>query len=214
MKQYYIFINNVRKGPLTFEELKLEDTTNDTLVWYEGIPEWKKASEIDELKGLFKATPPPINPVSQIPLPPIIKKKSLPEDDSEPSMIFGLNKKLFYVISIIITIGTVGLYNYQASENERIELINSRIDEQEQIETQRRKEAIDKRLFKIRDLLVQNNQALEDSKRHLNDVTGFKLLRTSSERNEQITEAQNNIDYYKEEIKKLETEFEQINPYK
>jgi hypothetical protein len=235
MKQYYIFINDERKGPLSFEEIKQENISNDTLVWFEGIPEWNKAHEIEELKELLKATPPPISTFSQIPPLPNNERPSISEEEEESSTILGLNKKVFYGIAVVVIIGSIGFYNYQDNESQRIEQINNttethneqlesqqkeideqqaRIAEQEQIEVQRRKEAMDRRLVEIENLLVQNQQAFEDAKRHLNDVTGFKLLRTSSERNEQITAAQNKIDFYKEEIQKLETEFEQINPNK
>lgn len=204
MKQYYIFINEERKGPLSFEELKQENISKETLVWYEGLTEWKKANEVEELKELFKVIPPPINPVSQIPPPPIIEKKSIPEYELEQSTILGLNKKLFYVIAIIVIIGTIGFYNYQANESQRIEQINNRIAEQEQIEKQRR-------LVEIQNLLHQNQQKLEEAQSHLNDVTGFKLLRTSSERNEQINAAQNNINAIKENIRKIKQEMKNLN---
>jgi F0F1-type ATP synthase membrane subunit b/b' len=211
MKQYYIFINEERKGPLTFVELELENISNETLVWYDGIPEWKKANEIEELKELFKATPPPINPVSKIPPLPISKKNSLPEEDSEPSTILGLSKKIFYGIAVVVIIGTVGFYNYESNENQRIQQIDNRIDQQEQIEAQRRKEAVDRRLVEIQNLVAQNQQTLEKAKRHLNDVTGFKLLRTSSERNEQITAAQNDIEAINGQIRSLEEEFKSLS---
>lgn len=231
MKQYYIFINDERRGPLNFEELKRQNISIDTLIWYEGIPEWKKANEVEELRELFKVTPPPISPVSKIPPLPTSEKSFSQEEEEEPSTILGLNKKVFYTIALVVIISIVGFYSYQTAESQRIEQINStteahneqletqqkeieeqnaRIAEQEQIESERRKEAIDKRLFEIRDLLVQNQQALENANKHLNDVTAFKLLRSSSERNEQITAAQNKIDYYKEEIKRLEEEFNKL----
>lgn len=163
------------------------------------------------------------------------------DDEDETPKILGLKKNIFFagLGSLVLLIGIIYFNNIQ--ENNRIELMqqnqqtethnqqieqqqkeieeqNTRLAEQERIEAQRiakeKKQAIDNRLIEIRDQLVTNYQNLENAKAKLNDVTSFKLLRTSRERNEQISLAQNEVDYYKSEIQKLETEFEKINPYK
>ena len=163
------------------------------------------------------------------------------EEEVETPKILGLKKNVFYgvVCGLILLIGIIYFNNLQ--ENNRIELMqqnrqtethnqqleqqqkeideqNARLADQEKIEVQRiakeKKQAIDNRLFEIRDLLATNYQNLENAKAKLNDATSFKILRTSSERNEQISLAQNDVDYYKSEIQKLESEFEKINPYK
>lgn len=44
-KQFYVLLNNVQKGPLTYEQLKglaIADIIDEnTQVWQEGLPEWK-----------------------------------------------------------------------------------------------------------------------------------------------------------------------------
>jgi hypothetical protein len=37
----------------SIEDLKLQNISTATLVWYNGMDEWKYASEIDELKPFF-----------------------------------------------------------------------------------------------------------------------------------------------------------------
>ncbi|MBR5551304.1 MAG: DUF4339 domain-containing protein [Muribaculaceae bacterium] len=57
---YYIIENGLQIGPLTIEQLKFKNISPDTQVWCEGMSEWKKANEVDELKELFVTnTPPP-----------------------------------------------------------------------------------------------------------------------------------------------------------
>jgi len=56
MKSYFISKNSQPKeGPFNLEQLKKIKIDKDTLVWYEGLEEWKNANEIDELKDLISS---------------------------------------------------------------------------------------------------------------------------------------------------------------
>lgn len=50
---YYIIENNERKGPFLKEELHTKGITDQTMVWREGLSDWVKAEELDELADLF-----------------------------------------------------------------------------------------------------------------------------------------------------------------
>lgn len=56
--QYYLWLEGVRKGPLSLEELKENGLEADTLVWREGLSGWAKASEVEELADLLASIPP------------------------------------------------------------------------------------------------------------------------------------------------------------
>lgn len=235
MKQYYISVNDEQIGPLTFEELKEKKINKNTKVWFEGLDDWKEASEFEELKTIINIVPPPINKISSSPLPPPLEKVSIKQintDTVETSKILGINKNIFFGIVALLVL-FIGITSYNTvEENNRLELLqrnletesqnkkleeqNVRLAEQEKKEAERvakeKKQAIDNRLFEIRDLLILNNQKLEEAKLTLNNATGFKLLRSSSERNEEISLAQRDVDYYEEEIEKLEKEFNKLNP--
>ena len=60
MNTFYIFINEEQQGPFTIEEIKLKNITKNTLVWSEGMEDWKEAGIVEELKALFPVLPPPI----------------------------------------------------------------------------------------------------------------------------------------------------------
>jgi hypothetical protein len=163
------------------------------------------------------------------------------KDDSQTTKILGVKRNVFIGVVgvLVLLIGIIYFNNVQ--ENNRIEVMqqnqqtethnqqlqqqkkeideqNIRLAEQEKIEAQRiakeKKQAIDNRLFEISNLLTVHYQNLENAKAKLNNVSSFKLLRTASERNEAISLAQSDVDYYKQEIQKLEEEYEKINPYK
>jgi uncharacterized protein DUF4339 len=59
-KKYYI-TNKLKqkKGAFTKEEL-LGKITPTTLVWCEGMEDWKKANEVEDLSDVLKKTPPPV----------------------------------------------------------------------------------------------------------------------------------------------------------
>ncbi len=61
---YYVAVGQQQTGPFTLPELSRMATegklTGATLVWTDGLPDWRPAGELPSLQGLFKTTPPPI----------------------------------------------------------------------------------------------------------------------------------------------------------
>lgn len=60
MIKYYLHNGQESIGPFTKEELNEQKITKDTPVWSDGMTDWKKAGEIDELKIILLTIPPPI----------------------------------------------------------------------------------------------------------------------------------------------------------
>ena len=60
MKKYFYSDGKDKFGPFSFEELKNENITKDTLIWFEGLEDWKQAKEIGEFEEILKLIPPPI----------------------------------------------------------------------------------------------------------------------------------------------------------
>lgn len=61
---YHIAVNGQSTGPFDMGTLQAKagsgELTPDSLVWKAGMGQWEKASTVDELKGIFGSTPPPI----------------------------------------------------------------------------------------------------------------------------------------------------------
>jgi lysylphosphatidylglycerol synthetase-like protein (DUF2156 family) len=67
--EYFFAIGNEQRGPHTLEELRGVGLRPDTLVWYDGLPEWKRADALPELAPLLAAPQPVgVRPV-QVPMP-------------------------------------------------------------------------------------------------------------------------------------------------
>ena len=60
MKKYFYSNGQDKEGPVTLEELKQKDITPQTLIWFEGLNDWKEAESVDELKEIFELSPPSI----------------------------------------------------------------------------------------------------------------------------------------------------------
>lgn len=58
MKNIYYLKGKDRIGPLTIEQFTSENINKDTLVWFDGLSNWEKLSDIDELKDLIVVPPP------------------------------------------------------------------------------------------------------------------------------------------------------------
>ena len=60
MKKYFYSNGQEKEGPVTLEELKQKGIQPKTLIWHEGLDDWKEAEIIDELREIFELNPPPL----------------------------------------------------------------------------------------------------------------------------------------------------------
>jgi hypothetical protein len=82
MRKYFYSDGKEKHGPLTFDELVHEKSVSiNTLVWFEGLSDWTRAIEIDEIKSFLENRPPDVldkndNPSQKIKGDPDITVKS------------------------------------------------------------------------------------------------------------------------------------------
>lgn len=104
MKKYYLYNGAEQQGPFEFDDLKAKDITKETPIWYEGLPEWTTAGNIEELNELFKkTTPPPFSGNASSP-PPV--EKATTQKTSEIKQ--ATHKKKNKLGLILQTIGVFG----------------------------------------------------------------------------------------------------------
>ncbi len=60
MKKYFYLDGTNYLGPFTIDELKKKGITRETMIWCQGLDEWKKAGVIQDLNDLFALIPPPV----------------------------------------------------------------------------------------------------------------------------------------------------------
>ncbi|OQB64495.1 MAG: hypothetical protein BWX96_00635 [Bacteroidetes bacterium ADurb.Bin145] len=66
MKKYFYTDGVDKHGPFTFEELRQQKITRETKVWYFGLENWTKLSDLDELKAITNSLPPQLKSNQEI----------------------------------------------------------------------------------------------------------------------------------------------------
>ena len=116
MKVYYIHQGTEQSGPFSIEELRQKNISKDTPVWYDDLPEWKKAGELPELNSLFISVPPPFiekEPVSAIPVEG--KKVPPPLAQNKPVVIAGKKNMTVYIILFAVIVAAAVIYFFTRS---------------------------------------------------------------------------------------------------
>jgi hypothetical protein len=139
MKKFYIHNGQTEQGPLTFNEIKTLNLKTDTPIWYEGLENWSKAGDIDELKDILNghSTPPPF----QKKTPPVNQPTTYtPEEPVENNNRTVLYIRLAIIIGAVISVWLIYQYNrtesivhaqqIQLDEQAEKELERQRINEQ------------------------------------------------------------------------------------
>jgi len=203
MKPYFIYIDGQQVGPLNFDELRERKINRETLVWMEGKADWQKADTFEELQELFKKIPPPVN-VAPILTPPTVEITQTP-NYNEHKATGNRMKKVFIGIglAVLILAGLSAFATYQHDEEIRNQEFEMRIAEQD-------RQIREQRIAEINKELAESYQTLDKAKAQLHDATAFKLLRTSDERHQQITEAEKVVKSWEEHITVLETELQTL----
>lgn len=68
--EYFIALDNQRRGPFSLEQLAAEPLNADTLVWCQGMAGWAKADTVPEVRTLLEHLPPPIPDLPSTDEPP------------------------------------------------------------------------------------------------------------------------------------------------
>ncbi len=198
MSKFHIHKDEQQQGPFTLDELRDLKITRETMVWFEGEDNWKAAVEIEELKEIFKSVPPPLH-INQPEIPNPIEDKQIIEK-SKSTVDISLKKKntsLIIVIIAILVVGGIGtlLYlNQQAEMLRQIEVQQAKIQQQE-----------------LEALKSEYNQAITNFRAaeiELNEIQKFQLLRTASEKQQQIQEQLEYIRSWENEADRLKKEID------
>lgn len=85
--KYYIVKSDMRLGPFTLDELRLQGISADTLVWHKGMPDWKEARAVPELAAIV-APETEEEASSAIPEPDVEPSDDFEDDDApEPEPV-------------------------------------------------------------------------------------------------------------------------------
>lgn len=232
MKSYYIYNGTESTGPFNMTELKSKALLKSTQVWCEGMTDWKQAGDIPELQSLFIAIPPPFKII------PIAEVNDLEiEEEEVDSKILGVNKTLFYMLTalIVMTIGTLVftmLKNERTAEidqknsitekdNLQFQLQEKQIEEQkrqmierEKVELERilkeKKIRLNTEVVVLQEKLFLNISALDQAKDRLKKAQEFQLLRSASDKDQELGLIESEIESINKVIVQTKKEMDHI----
>lgn len=235
MQKFYIHKDDQQQGPFSTDELKDLKITRDTMIWFEGADNWKKAIEVDDLKEIFKSIPPPIQTNTPVTPPPLVDRKpkegTKPIIDNKPKKI---NTTLIIVVVVVLVVGGLGTFLYtnqqakqaeihrQIEEQRKVlEVQNAKIQEQADIEAarlaeeQKQKRAANaaQRQAELENLKYEHDQAvtnLRAAKISLEEIQKFQLMRTASEKEQEVQAELEIIRSWENEVDRLQ---KQIDKY-
>jgi len=213
MSKFYIHIDDQQQGPFTTDELKDLKIARETMVWFEGEEDWKKAVEIEELQEIFKSIPPPL-------VNKEIEDAKISIDKEKPSR---KKKGLTVVVIVILLIGALGSYWYIIQQAKQVEMLRQieeqkiKIQELEDIKADRlaieqKNAAIaSQRQLEFESLYNELNQAITNLRAaeiRLNEIQEFRLLRTPSKKQKQIQQQLEYIRSWENEVDRLNMEID------
>lgn len=231
MKKYFLHDGTEPSGPFDFEDLKNKKITKKSPVWFEGMDNWKYAGEVAELNPLFVVLPPPI--ASFEAAPPTLKA----ERKVRARKILGLSKNNFWIGSGILLLLVFTYFfntlqeertrelkqkNYKTEvDNRKYELQQKEIENQKIIEAEaekaaaarmnkEKKQTFTNRVLEIQKTIEDYQVNIEVTEKKVEKASGFKILRTPAEKQEQLDVLQNEIKKYKSEIELLQKESNQL----
>lgn len=116
MKKYYTHNGTEQEGPYTLDELIQKKINTSTMIWYEGLDNWKKASEIEEIKSILTILPPPFKKQGTLNETLNKTKKVLQNDpiNQIESKIPGQSKKKTFkwAIAVLAIIGSIAVIGF------------------------------------------------------------------------------------------------------
>jgi hypothetical protein len=231
MKKYFLHDGTEPSGPFDFEELKAKRITKKSPVWFEGMENWKYAEEVDELSSLFVVLPPPISTFSETPPTPKVERTL------GTQKILGLSKNSFWIGSgiLVLLVFTYFFNSMQEKRSRELKQKNHKtevenfqyVKQQKEIENQKiieaeaakaaaarmteeKKQTFNNRILEIQKTIEDYQANIEVTEKKLKKASGFKVLRTESEKKEQMNVLQSEINNYKSEIEHLQKESNQL----
>lgn len=207
MKKYFTHNEGGENGPFDLEELKSQGLKGDSMIWFDGLENWKKASEIEELKGILKPTPPPLTKS----VPPLVETQKRSQNTSvkRNSLIVIVVICIFFFIYLLFS-----QYIAQQNLKHEVEEQKIKINQQEQIENLRVEKENAKRAQELKErkmaeldslkyTLERTVVELDVAKAKLEDIKKFKFLRTQEEKDLQIESQSIYIHDLEEQIEDL-----------
>jgi TM2 domain-containing membrane protein YozV len=107
MSRYYVADGMVQRGPFEMADLPGQGLRGETLVWKEGMQDWRRADEVEEL--IFAGVlPRPLPPV--VATPPVWTGYRTPASGAAAMAVPSTNRVAAGVLAIVL--GSLGIHKF------------------------------------------------------------------------------------------------------
>ncbi len=127
MKKFYLHDGKTQHGPYDIDELKQQNISSQTLIWFNTLEDWTPAGQVEELKGLFPSTPPPFR-----------KRQS-----NRKPWVIGLSVASIIFLGIIIFVNNRNKKSDQSSQKDTVSISKPKTRLQELEEKERQRQALE-----------------------------------------------------------------------
>jgi hypothetical protein len=136
--QYYLHDGKEQHGPFSLDELRSHSLLKpDTPIWHEGMSNWVKAKEVEELKTLFKPPPPTLSKPPTYTSSESQSVVSKPKSKSRWSVLTS-----WKTIAVAVLVLVLGYAAYAMYDNKQQEKQEQERNRQEQERKQREEEKL------------------------------------------------------------------------
>ena len=122
MKKFYLYngVGAQQEGPFDIEDLKSKNITRETPVWYEGMPDWTTAGNLEELKSILATIPPPFK--AEITPTPEIQKSTTQQKNltSITKSRSSIGRKVLILVGIVV-LALIGVLVYNQIQSQEIQ---------------------------------------------------------------------------------------------
>lgn len=196
IKKYYLAKNGEKLGPFSIRELQNIDIDKESLIWYNGIENWVKIQEIEELSQVFNQIPPPIpkskNDLSVNIVPPIditLVKNRRCTNERKRKIVKKILAEIVFIILFFCVSAISGLILYKIySETNKPTLVSDANQEMFNMEFEKREEenqsqtGIGDIMYKYLGLYKFDNEIISGSQLYeINKIRNIILIAKSKE---------------------------------
>ncbi len=86
MKKYFYSDGKEKHGPLSLDELKQEDISKETLIWFEDLEDWMPAGDLEEMTPILELNPPPIDNLKEKSIEESLPKQESTQKHAQPGI--------------------------------------------------------------------------------------------------------------------------------
>ncbi len=133
MKKYFYINGKEKIGPFTIDELKEQNLSRVTKVWFYGLDNWTTMSEIEELNSITSSIPPQLKISNAKEIQNTIEPKPTKQKlniRKEPIKTSNKLKRVIVITAISVIVLLIGFVAYNRQQNNELyqNIVNSAYD--------------------------------------------------------------------------------------